>query len=459
MAATDSMIAGLFQDPQQYQQQMLQQQMKQNYEIAQMTPEQQVTGGLRTAGYQLGQGLGGMMGVEDPQMKLMAMRKQVLQGIDPTDAASINKAAQALAQAGDQQGAMQLAQKAQEVAKSGADTTLKLAQAKKAENFQLSQADAEKKRNIIATVEDKLARGETVDPVEINKAKLAFGDISRPKTFQQPGGEIVTVPPTVDASMFPNIGKYMSSGTVGGGNKVAGVIETPASLAAKENKVATAETSIANIDDSLNAVKGIRDLRAGSITTNPWLVRFAKDYPSAAMAQDDLVKTITAGKVIDTIAEMKAQSKTGATGFGALTGRELDQLEAKARRLNPSSPTFEADLKYIEDKLIDSKSKIQSELSKKKTPAPNANNAAGTEGRIAILQQEYATAVKQGNQANIAGLTRELAALGAKPSTTGAQSKYTPEQKIQMTLKASGLEDTPKNRESVVRKLTAEKHL
>jgi hypothetical protein len=54
------------------------------------------------------------MGVQDPQMQLMAMRKQVLQGLDPTDAASIGKAAQALAQAGDQQGAMQLAQKALE---------------------------------------------------------------------------------------------------------------------------------------------------------------------------------------------------------------------------------------------------------------------------------------------------------------------------------------------------------
>jgi hypothetical protein len=112
--ATDS-IAGLFQDPQQYEQQALQQQMKQNYEIAGMTPRQQVSGGLRNAGYQLGGAIGGLMGAQDPQMKLMAMRKQVLQGLDPTNAEAINKAAQSLAQAGDQQGAMQLAQRALEV--------------------------------------------------------------------------------------------------------------------------------------------------------------------------------------------------------------------------------------------------------------------------------------------------------------------------------------------------------
>jgi hypothetical protein len=107
------MIAGLFQDPQQYQQAMLQQQMKQNYEIAQLTPEQQVTGGLRTAGYQLGQGLGGMMGVEDPQMKLMGLRKQVLQSIDRNDPKALAQGAQALNQAGDSQGAQALFQAAQ----------------------------------------------------------------------------------------------------------------------------------------------------------------------------------------------------------------------------------------------------------------------------------------------------------------------------------------------------------
>lgn len=112
--ATDS-IMGLFTDPQQYQQQALQQQIKQNYDIAQLTPRQQVSGDLRTAGYQLGGAIGGLMGAEDPQMKLIGLRKQVLQGLDPNDSAAMGKAAQALAQAGDQQGAMQLAQKALEI--------------------------------------------------------------------------------------------------------------------------------------------------------------------------------------------------------------------------------------------------------------------------------------------------------------------------------------------------------
>jgi len=113
--ATDS-VMGLFQDPQQYQQALLQQQMKQNYEIAQLTPEQQVTGGLRTAGYQLGGGIGGLMGAQDPQMQMATMRKQVLQQVDQNDPNSLAKAAQALNQAGDVQGARALAQASQDLA-------------------------------------------------------------------------------------------------------------------------------------------------------------------------------------------------------------------------------------------------------------------------------------------------------------------------------------------------------
>lgn len=453
------MVAGLFSTPEMYQQQQDQLAQQQAYQIAQLSPEQRAQADIRGGFQRAGNAVGGLMGAQDPQMQLQSLRKQVLRNVDQTDPKSIEQAAKALAQAGDQQGAMQLAQ----LARTANTELVKNRQAesviKKNESFQATQADAEKKRNVVAEVEDKLSRNETVDPVTLNKAKLAFGDISRPKTFQQADGSIITLPPTIDSTMFPNIGKFMSGGVSGGGNKVASVIETPASIAAKEAGVNTAEAAITNIDDSLNAVKGIRDIRVGAISTNPFLVDFMKKIPSAAMVQEDLVKTITAGKVIDTISEMKSQSKTGATGFGALNGRELDQLEAKARRLNPQSPTFENDLKYIEDKLIDSKNKIRGELGKKKAAVPSTTVPQNIEGRVAILQQEYAKAVKQNDQANIAGLTKELATLGAKPAIMGAQGKYTPEQKIQMTLKASGLEDNPKNREAVVRKLTTEKHL
>ena len=112
--ATDS-IMGLFTTPEQYQQAQLAQQQAMAAQMAKLTPEQQASAGMRVAGYQIGSGLGSALGAQDPQLKLQSMRQQVLQGLNPNDVTSITKAAQALAQAGDQQGAMQLAQRALEI--------------------------------------------------------------------------------------------------------------------------------------------------------------------------------------------------------------------------------------------------------------------------------------------------------------------------------------------------------
>ena len=87
--ATDSIVAGLFSDPNTYEMQQLAQQRAMNERTAQLTPEQQVTANLLTAGYQLGQGIGGLMGAQDPQMRLQSLRASVMQGVDPNDAASI----------------------------------------------------------------------------------------------------------------------------------------------------------------------------------------------------------------------------------------------------------------------------------------------------------------------------------------------------------------------------------
>jgi hypothetical protein len=446
MATQDSIVAGLFSTPEQYQQAQNAQMLSQASQLAQLDPYARANTAVMFGAGQIGRALGS----EDPMLQRQSQRRALIQQIDMSNPESLVKGIQA--STNDPELSSYLMGKYKEL------TNIQKEQSviEKNKNFQQLQADATQKRNIVAEVEDKLSRNEPVDQVTINKAKLAFGDISRPKVFQQADGTLVTYPPTIDASMFPNIGKAMSAGSTGGGTKVAGVVETPTSIAGKEKAVDAAASAISGIDDSLNAVKGIRDLRSGSISTNPWLVGTMKNYPSAAMAQEGLVKTITAGKVIDTISEMKQQSKTGATGFGALNGRELDQLEAKARLLNPQSPTFEADLKYIEDKLIENKKKIQEDLAKKKAALPAANwqNPQGNAGRIAILNAELAKAT---NPADIAGLKREIASLGGTPSLK-LESQQSFESKILKTLKASGLEDTPKNREAAIKALNEAGH-
>lgn len=112
--ATDSVL-GLFTDPAQYAQQQSAGVDQRAAQFAQMTPLQQAQFGIYGGANRVAGGLAGMMGAQDPQMQLAAMRQQVLKSLDPNDSASMTKAAQALAQAGDQAGAMQLAQRALEV--------------------------------------------------------------------------------------------------------------------------------------------------------------------------------------------------------------------------------------------------------------------------------------------------------------------------------------------------------
>jgi hypothetical protein len=111
----DSMIAGLFgMTPEMYQGQQYQQDLKRGYELAQLDPGAAARAQLGASVGQVGRGFAGALGIEDPQLKLISARNTIAQQIDQTNPESILKGAQMLAQAGDQQGAMALAQYARQ---------------------------------------------------------------------------------------------------------------------------------------------------------------------------------------------------------------------------------------------------------------------------------------------------------------------------------------------------------
>jgi hypothetical protein len=116
MATQDSIMAGLFQNPEQYQQALQAQALNEGIKMAQLSPVERAEAGGYAAAAGIGRGIAGLMGVEDPQMKIAATRQSILQQVDQTDPQSLAQAAQALNQAGDVQGARAMAQAAQEAA-------------------------------------------------------------------------------------------------------------------------------------------------------------------------------------------------------------------------------------------------------------------------------------------------------------------------------------------------------
>jgi hypothetical protein len=103
-----SEILGLFTTPEQYQQNQLAQVRSRAFQEVQLDPFQQAALGARTAGYQFGQAIGGALGGQDPQLKRITQRQQLLGMIDPSNPDSYAQAIQAALQTGDQEAAFLL---------------------------------------------------------------------------------------------------------------------------------------------------------------------------------------------------------------------------------------------------------------------------------------------------------------------------------------------------------------
>jgi hypothetical protein len=173
-----NIVEGLFGlTPQAYQTQQYNQDLKKGIELAGLSPGAAAQAGLQASVGQLGRGFAGAMGIEDPQLKMISARNSIAQQIDQSDPESILKGAQMLAQMGDQQGAMALAQYARQAQGDVAQTKQRLAAAL------ASEATAKRERqqatpndiqiaNEIATLEDTLSQVENLpaDP-ERTRAK------------------------------------------------------------------------------------------------------------------------------------------------------------------------------------------------------------------------------------------------------------------------------------------------
>jgi hypothetical protein len=130
----ENIVAGLFGlTPQAYQGQQYQQDLKRGYELAQLSPGAAAQANLMASVGQLGRGVAGAMGIEDPQLKLISARQQVLGQLDQSDPTSLLNGAKTLAQMGDQQGAMALAQYARQAQSEMAQTQQRLSASRASE--------------------------------------------------------------------------------------------------------------------------------------------------------------------------------------------------------------------------------------------------------------------------------------------------------------------------------------
>ena len=122
--------------PEMYGEQQRRSALREGVELAQLDPAARGAAMTYAGARGFGNAIGGAMGIEDPQLKLISARNTIAQQIDQTNPESILKGAQMLAQAGDQQGAFALAQYARQAQSESALTQQRMREKAAADPFQ-----------------------------------------------------------------------------------------------------------------------------------------------------------------------------------------------------------------------------------------------------------------------------------------------------------------------------------
>jgi hypothetical protein len=338
----------------------------QAFQFAQMTPMQQAQMGLFRGGSQLGTGLAGLMGYQDPEEMRLKDINDIGSKIQWDKPESIMQAAQEMSTKGYSREAMALMQKAQEAQKE--QQALKLQQAQTGywerrgtgTDGGTGGTGPERMSAFIASVQSRMEAGEEVPREEVLRAQLFAETLSKNQFFKMADGSVVSVPKNDlgrIAEVLRNGGEAIQT-SVGGSSPAsqsqgqptqaatpsvsggAKVIQTPESIATAEKTAQAGQVNQAVFESDLNQIRKAKDLlrKEGRWAAGVGsLLSFMPE--SAANSMQALISSIAAGKLINQIQSMKSVSPTGSTGFGSLTEKEgqflIDRLGALRQTKDP----------------------------------------------------------------------------------------------------------------------------
>lgn len=390
-------------------------------EFATMTPQQQLSYNIYKNTGNLGRGLAGAMGVDvqDPAVRRATMLRQLASQYDTGTPEGLRQMAQAV-QGTDPDLGYQIMQRAQEMEKTTAETDLKRAQAEKARTAKETTSTSERNRKLISDAEVKLVEGKPLSNAELANLRWLVAQETKIKTFQDPDTrEIVRIEPIDLSQAAPNLFKELvrapenlstatpttqgqaqpttTQPTYGGGKVTT--MATPASQAKVQQASEARDTAIARLGEGLVNINQAMDLMK-SPSANPWISGWTENFPTDARALNNVVTSLKSQKTIDLITQMKQASKTGATGFGSVTEKELDLLQSDIVKLDQRSPTFKEDLKRLQTTWTNLQNKIKNEQAGKSTPSDEAPNPA-LEAKIAKFMKKNKTMSREDVIANM----------------------------------------------------------
>ena len=158
--------------------------MNRAVQVAQLDPFQQAYASIYAGVGNLGRGIGGLLGAEDPELMRVRQRQELLQGINPSDPASLRAAAQKAMERQDYQAAQEFANRALDAEAKMASTAKDIAAAKR-ERQQAVPADiqtAQRVAQLQAAIPQFEAAGDTESA---NLAKNELAVLQKEKTKPQ----------------------------------------------------------------------------------------------------------------------------------------------------------------------------------------------------------------------------------------------------------------------------------
>lgn len=216
---------------------------------------------------------------------------------------------------------------------------------------------------VIGDVRRRLMQGEVVPEWELAQAQDMIQQLGKPKTYEDDQGRLVTISQS-QVSPLPTTGKRGEATGVSekGGAVVtetggARVTETPEFTERQKQLVDSREKALGNFQIGLDRIDEImantdftRGILGGLAALNP---------TSEAASQRRALQTIIAKTVTETLSTLKEQSKTGATGFGALSAPELEIIQSAITSLDPMDPRFDARLLELRNRWEAAMNKIR----------------------------------------------------------------------------------------------------
>ena len=349
--ATDSIVGGLFgMTPESYQdtRQMLEQ--RQALQQAQLDPYEAVNYMAARAGQQLGRGFGGLLGGQDPQLqRISAFQNLASQADLSTPEGYINFGKQ-LMSVDPQKGALAIQrgqQMAREQAESSAIVTLREAQAKKANEYQMATTSSERNRKLIAEADVAIKEGRPLTAPQESALRFQVAQELKPKVFRDATtGELTTIEPLNIGFAAPNVAKYLkiaeTTGTAGG----VTTIQTPQSQELQVSQAEALKELTNRTKDVRTVIQESRDLIGNRTTGYGAILSILPETDARTLSNN--IEVIKSNLAFAQLNALKEASKSGASGLGAVTVKEFESLQSSISKLDPYSKNFKNDLERID---------------------------------------------------------------------------------------------------------------